>query len=95
MEMREKYFCLNHEPKIKDRFEIKDELYLTKRFTKDLEKENKSYLNKNDTNSFKEIKYIHYNNNSYYNVKDIKMINSIVGKKSYSSMMITSGIILP
>ena len=94
-EMREKYFCLNHEPKIKDRFEIKDELYLTKRFTKDLEKENKSYLNKNDANSFKEIKYIHYNNNSYYNNQKIKIINSNFNNKSPSSMMITSEIILP
>jgi len=103
-EMRMKYFCMNDQPKIKDRFENKDELYLTKRFISTLEKENKNYIKQNDENCFEKIKIMHYNNKLCFNsfTQDESQScndSTIVEKESNNNnpftMMITSDIILP
>ena len=64
-EMREKYFCLNKEPKIPDNFTLKDELYIIKRFSLNLEKDNKKFL-KNEKKLFEKIKFVHYSNKYIY-----------------------------
>ena len=101
-DMRNKYFCINKEPKINDNFGI-DELNIAKRFISSFEKDKKKYLNENDKNHFPVIKMIQYDNKYIYQEfnKDgsNKADNSIILQKEKikraSSMLLTSDINLP
>ena len=102
-DMRNKYFCSKHEPKILDNFGLNDELNITNYYIEKLEKEKKKYLKQNDNKHFPAIKLNHYNNNYKYeqffeddlNKTDTSLIIQDEYKKAISSKILTSDINLP